>query len=391
MNVLVVAGEVSGDTHAARAIAHLRAFCPQARFFGMGGQQMQAQGVELLVAQNEISVMGISAVIPKLPKIFRALNTLASEAHIRKPAVALLVDFPDFNTRLAKRLKKMNIPVVWYISPSVWAWRKGRMKTLAKITHSLLCILPFEPEFYRGSGVNTYFVGNPIVEQMPTPKPQADFKKTLSLSLKTPVLALVPGSRHMEIKRMLPVFVKAANLIAQHIPGLEIVIPRSPNLPKEIFLPHLLQLNSPFHLRDEHLSEVVATAHVALVTSGTASLETALMRIPMVVAYRMSFLNWCIAKCLIRIKYFSLPNLAAKQPFVPELDQFKANPRNLAAHVLALWNGEAREKMLRQLETLSSRLGTTPTSLRVAQHLLPWLQPPPSKQLETFSSAPQNP
>jgi len=391
MNVLVVAGEVSGDQHAARAIAHLQAFCPNARFFGMGGRQMQAQGVELLVSQEEISVMGVSAVIPKIPKIFKALKILSLEAQLRKPAVALLVDFPDFNTRLAKRLKKINVPVVWYISPSVWAWRKGRMKTLAKITQSLLCILPFEPDFYRGSGVNTHFVGNPIVEQMPLLKPQEDFKKTLSLSLKTPLLALVPGSRHMEIKRMLPVFVRAANLIAQQIPGVEVVIPRSPNLPREIFLPYLHQLIPTWHLRDEPLSEVVATAHVALVTSGTASLETALMRIPMVVAYRMSFLNWCVAKCLIRIKYFSLPNLAADKPFIPELQQFNVTPQNLAAHALTLWEGEAREDMLRQLQTLSAQLGATPTSLCVAQHLLPWLAPPALKQLEEAASTPQNP
>ncbi|MCL2011966.1 MAG: lipid-A-disaccharide synthase [Cystobacterineae bacterium] len=389
MDVLVVAGEVSGDQHTARVIAYLKAFCPKARFFGMGGRKMQAQGVELLVPLDEISVMGISAVIPKLPKIFGALKKLSLEAQKRKPVVALLVDFPDFNTRLAKRLKAMKIPVVWYISPSVWAWRKGRIKTLSKVTDSLLCILPFEPDFYKGSGVNTHFVGNPIAEQMPSIKPQADFKKTLGLSLRAPLLALVPGSRRMEIHRMLPVFVKAANLIAKHIPRLEIVIPLSPNLPQEMLAPHLQKLIPPYHLRSERLSEVVATAHVALVTSGTASLETALMRIPMVVAYRMSFLNWCVAKCLIRIKHFSLPNLAFGKPMVPELAQFKATPRNLAAHALALWEGEAREKMLEQLEALAAQLGATPTSLRVAEHLLHWLKPPEEKLLEALANSPK--
>jgi lipid-A-disaccharide synthase len=374
MNVLVVAGEVSGDQHAARVVAHLKAFCPKAHFFGMGGQKMQAQGVELLVSQDEISVMGVSAVIPKLPKIFGALKTLSLEAQKRKPVVALLVDFPDFNTRLAKRLKAMEIPVVWYVSPSVWAWRKGRIKTLAKVTDTLLCILPFEPDFYRGSGVNAHFVGNPIVEQMPDLKPQEDFRKALGLPLSVPLLALLPGSRHMEIQRMLPVFVKAANLIAKQISGLEVVIPLSPSLPREVLVPHLRQLVPPHHLRSEPLSEVVATAHVALVTSGTASLETALMRIPMVVAYRMSFLNWCVAKCLIRIKHFSLPNLAAGKPFVPELAQSNVTPQGLASHALALWEGEARKNMLWQLEALAAQLGTTPTSLRIAQHLLHWLK-----------------
>jgi len=373
MNVLVVAGEVSGDQHTARVIAHLKAFCPKARFFGMGGRQMQAQGVELLVPQEEISVMGVSAVIPKLPKIFGALKTLSLEAKKRKPVVALLVDFPDFNTRLAKRLKKMGLPVVWYISPSVWAWRKGRMKTLAKVTDLLLCILPFEPDFYEGSGVNTRFVGNPIVEQMPSLKPPAEFKKALGLSSKTPVLALVPGSRRMEIQRMLPGFVKAANLISRKISGLEVVIPLSPGLPREVLLPHLRELEPPCHMRSECLGEVVAAAHVALVTSGTASLETALMRVPLVVAYRMSFLNWCVAKCLIQLQHFSLPNLASGKSLVPELLQSQATPQNLANHALALWEGEAREKMLEQLEALAAQLGTAPTSLRVAEHLLPWL------------------
>jgi len=388
MNVLVVAGEVSGDQHTARVIAHLQAFCPKAHFFGMGGRHMQAQGVELLVPQEEISVMGISAVIPKLPKIFGALKTLSLEAQNRKPVVALLVDFPDFNARLAKRLKAMQIPVVWYVSPSVWAWRKGRVKTLAKVTDSLLCILPFEPAFYEGSGVNALFVGNPIAEQMPHLKPPAEFKKNLGLSLKTPLLALVPGSRRMEIQRMLPVFVKAANLIAKHIPELEVIVPLSPGLPREVLLPHLQKLGPPFHLRSEPLGEVVAAAHVALVTSGTASLETALMRIPMVVAYRMSFLNWCVAKCLIRIQHFSLPNLAAGKHLVPELLQFEVTPQNLAMHALALWKGEARETMLEQLETLAAQLGTSPTSLCVAQHLLRWLQPgapPPSENSQESS------
>jgi len=334
---------------------------------------MQAQGVELLVPQEEISVMGVSAVIPKLPKIFGALKTLSLEAKKRKPVVALLVDFPDFNTRLAKRLKKMGLPVVWYISPSVWAWRKGRMKTLAKVTDLLLCILPFEPDFYEGSGVNTRFVGNPIVEQMPSLKPPAEFKKALGLSSKTPVLALVPGSRRMEIQRMLPGFVKAANLISRKISGLEVVIPLSPGLPREVLLPHLRELEPPCHMRSECLGEVVAAAHVALVTSGTASLETALMRVPLVVAYRMSFLNWCVAKCLIQLQHFSLPNLASGKSLVPELLQSQATPQNLANHALALWEGEAREKMLEQLEALAAQLGTAPTSLRVAEHLLPWL------------------
>lgn len=370
MDVLVVAGEASGDQHAADAVAAIKQLRPDLRFFGMGGPKLAAQGVELVHGAHEISVMGIVEVLPKVPRIWQVLNDLERAAKDRKPAAALLVDVPDFNLRLAKRLKALGIPVVYYVAPMAWAWRESRTKTIAERVDQLLCILPFEQDFFRTRGVNATYVGNPVVDQVPAAASPGEFRKALGIAEDGPVLAVLPGSRRSEISRLGPTLAAvSAKVIAQR-PGTRVLIPVAPGLPHDF-------VNAPFAaagvtptLIEGRAAEVVGASDVALVASGTATLEAGLMRRPLVAVYRVNALSYAVGKLLVRIPFFCLVNLLAEKKVVPELLQGDMTVEKIVAELEPLWSGPAREACLSGLDTLRGKLGPGGASKRVAEHFL---------------------
>jgi lipid-A-disaccharide synthase len=363
MELLVVAGEASGDRHAAEVVSALKARRPELRFFGMGGERLKAAGVELVYGSHEISVMGLTEVLPKIPRILRVLKELAAEAERRKPAAALLVDVPDFNLRLAERLKRRGIKVAWYISPMVWAWRPGRVRQIAQRVDRMLCILPFEEEFYRSTPVRARYVGNPVVEQVPPPDDTASFRRALGLPLEGPSVAMLPGSRRSEIARILPTLAEAARLIEARA-----VVPVAPGIDRAEIARAFEGLDA--HLVDGRAAEVVGACDVAVVASGTAALEAGLMQRPLVVVYRVAPLSYVVGRALVKLEHVSLINLLAGRGVVPELLQGAFTPEAVAGHVETLWSGPARARQLAGLAEVRAKLGGPGAAGRAAEAVL---------------------
>ncbi len=361
---MVVAGEASGDQHAAAVVAELKRRDPSLRFFGMGGPKLQAQGVELVHGAHEISVMGIAEVLPKVPRIWKVLGDLTRAAEEREPVAALLVDVPDFNLRLAKRLKAQGVKVAWFVAPMAWAWREGRVAQLKERVDALLCILPFEEKFFRERGVNATYVGSPVLEQMPVRQASETHRRQLGLEPNRPTLALLPGSRRSELKRLLPTMVAVARLELKRRPALQLVVPVASGLPRGPVEAPFAGLPAVF--LDGQAPEAVAASDVAVVASGTATLEAALMRTPLVAIYRVSGLTYAIGRTMLKIPFVCLPNLLVQRRVVPELIQGEMTPGKIVAALEPLWAGPAREEMLRGLDDVRATLGQPGAASRVA-------------------------
>jgi len=369
--ILVVAGEASGDQHASELVGELQRRRPGLRFFGMGGSKLASRGVELLYGAHEISVMGLVEVLPKVPRILGVMRGLRKAARARRPACALLVDVPDFNLRLAAGLKSLGIPVAYYVSPTIWAWRQGRVKQVAQRVDRMLCILPFEEEFYRRHGVSARYVGSPVLEQVPPPGPAAEFRARLGLELHRPTLALLPGSRMGEIDRILPAMVAAAEVLRARRPDLQVVVPVAHTLRKEDLARRFAKASQQPVLVDGRAPEVVGASDVAVVASGTAVLEAGLMERPLVVVYRVAPLSFAIAKRVVRVPFISLVNLLAGRGVVPELLQKDMGPERIAAEVERLLSDpEAHDEMLRGLREVRERLGPPGAAARAAESVL---------------------
>ncbi len=367
MDVLVVAGEASGDQHAADAVAALKQLRPEVRVFGMGGPKLASQGVELIHGAHEISVMGFVEVLPKVPRIWQVLGDLEAAAKARQPKVALLIDVPDFNLRLAKRLKKLGIPVVYFVAPMAWAWREGRTKTIAKLVDTLCCILPFEEQFFRERGVNATYVGNPTLDQVPDDLGVDSFRRALELPVEGEILALLPGSRRSELNRLGPTLAATASKLLTTRPGTRIVIPVASGLPRDVVEAPFKAAGVPVTLIDGRAPEVVGASDVALVASGTASLEAGLMRRPLVCVYRLNLINYAVGRALVRIPFFCLVNLLAGKRVVPELLQADMNVERIISELDVLWAGPAREQLLTGLDELRTILGPRGAAKRVAE------------------------
>ncbi|MDX2010448.1 MAG: lipid-A-disaccharide synthase [Myxococcaceae bacterium] len=367
-SVLVVAGEASGDGHGADVVRALKALRPEVTFFGMGGPKLKAAGVELIHGAHEISVMGIAEVLPKIPRILSVMADLERAAAARRPSVALLIDVPDFNLRLAPKLKALSIPVVSFVAPMVWAWREGRARRLSKLVDEVCCILPFEEPFLRERGVNATYVGSPVLEQVPPPAPAETFREALGLEVRRPVLAVLPGSRRSEIARLGRVMRDVAAEVAWRHEGLQVVVPVAPGLDRALVTTAFEGL--PVVLVDGRAPEVVGASDVALVASGTATLEAGLMRRPFVTIYRVSPLTYAVGKALVRIPFFCLVNLLAKRRVVPELLQGDVTVPRVVEALEPLWAGPEREACLAGLDEVRASLGPPGAAGRVAERLL---------------------
>jgi lipid-A-disaccharide synthase len=281
------------------------------------------------------------------------------------------VDVPDFNLPLARRLKRLGIPVVFYVSPTVWAWRRGRLRRISRDVERMLCILPFEEDFYRRHGVRAVYVGSPVAEQVPPPGEPEPFRRSLGLDPWRPTVALLPGSRPSELQRLLPPLAESAAQLAGERPGLQFVIPLAPGVRaaevERAFRAHGV---APV-LVDGRTSEVAGASDVAVVASGTATLETGLMLRPMVVIYRMSALSWLVGRLLVRVPFISLVNLLSGRRLVPELLQGGLRPQAIVNEVRRVWTpGAERDAQLQGLRQLRERIGTAPTAARVANEVL---------------------
>lgn len=369
-DILVVAGEASGDQHAAGLVRELRQLRPELRFFGMGGTHLESAGLERLYDARDVSVMGLTEVLPKLPRIVSVMRGLARGAQQREPALAILVDIPDFNLRLARRLKRLGVRVAYYVSPMVWAWRPRRVKQIARDVDRMLCILPFEERWYRERGVNATYVGNPVQDQVPEPAPAESFRRALGIDPARPTIALLPGSRLMEIRRHLRTMVDAARLIAREHPTLQIVVPIAPGIPRHLVEAPFAGTGLSTLFIHERVPDAVGASDVAVVASGTATLEAGLMLRPMVVVYRVSPPTWMVGRAMVRVPHVSLVNILSGRRIVPELLQREMRPERIAAEVSRLWAGPSREIAVRGLADLRRHLGERGASHRAAEAVL---------------------
>lgn len=351
-------------------MAEIRRRRPDARFFGMGGEALRAQGVETLYDATEISVMGIAEVLPRLWHILGVLRGLTRVAAERRPDAAILVDVPDFNLRLARRLKRLGIPVVQYVSPMVWAWREGRVRRMARDLSRVLCILPFEERFLVERGVKARYVGSPVLDALPdaTPAPQA--RAALGLA-ERPTVALLPGSRRSEVERLFPTLLAAAQRLGAERPDLQFVVPVAPMLPISD-LASLIDGSAvqPILVRGR-TAEVIAAADAVVVASGTAVLETALLARPLVVVYRVSFLTWLVARLLLRVADVALVNILCGRRVVTELINRNLTPERLAAETRRLLDDAgARGSMLEAFGQMRAALGGRGAGARAADQVL---------------------
>jgi lipid-A-disaccharide synthase len=369
--ILIVAAEASADLHAARALDELRRLRPGIHAFGVGGPRLREAGLEALYPAEELNVMGLVEVLPKIPRILAVMRGLREAAEARRPRVALLVDSPDFNLRLAKHLKALGVTVVYYVSPMIWAWGRGRVRKIARVVDRMLCILPFEERFYEGSGVSARFVGHPFAERG-LPGTASSYREALGLPSGRTTIALLPGSRRTEIARILPPMLEAAERIRSRHPDAQFVLPLAVTLDEQALRPALaLHPALDVTVVAGRADEAVGASDAALVKSGTATLEAALMQRPMVVVYKVAWLTYWIGRLLVRgIKHFALVNLLAGRAVVPELLQAEASPERMAAEIERLLSDPvARRAQLDDLAEVRRSLGEPGAARRVAEEI----------------------
>ncbi len=369
--VVIVAGEASGDLHGARLAEALHQRYPDISICGAGGHAMVAAGVEIVIQSESLSVMGFSAVFTKLPVILKAMGDLKRLLAAHQPDLLILIDFPDFNLRLASWAKKFGIPVLYYISPTVWAWRAGRIKKIRERVDHMAVILPFEAEIYRQHGVPVTFVGHPLLDASNSPliRPrQLPVKGSLSL-------ALLPGSREGEVTRLLPRILDATALIQREMGSIDVVVSHAPSLPAQC-VESLLSNHDLENLEisSEPVENIFDRCHFAIIASGTASLEAAIVGLPMVIVYATSTLNYLLAKRLIKVPHIGLANLIARKRIVPELIQEDASAENIARTVLQVIKDASRyhemsTDLLKVLE-LMGKAGAADRVARIAGDLM---------------------
>ena len=350
LRVGLVAGEASGDTLGAGLILALRRLAPDAQFFGVAGPKMRAAGCEVWEPSESLAVMGLFEILRELPRLMRLLTRLRRLFIAARPDVFVGIDAPDSNLRLARHLHAAGIPTVQYVSPQVWAWRQNRAQTMHESIDLVLCLLPFERRFYDGRGIAAEFVGHPLADAIPLVVDRGEARTALSLSADARIVALLPGSRRGEVTRLADDFAKTALWMAAQRPGLEFIAPMASPLVREIFSAALRRLapRVPVTLLDGHAQIALIAADVVLVASGTASLEAALCKRPMVVVYRLGAMTaWLLRHLnLVKSKFFAQPNLLADRRVVGEYFQEEIVPELIGAELLMWLDDEPRREAL---------------------------------------------
>ena len=368
--IMIVAGEASGDMHGARLIAALKEQAPGAQICGIGGPELTRQGVEILYDASRLAVVGIVEVISHFRFIREAMRALEKRLREQPPDLLILIDYPDFNLILAKKAKRLGIPVFYYISPQVWAWRSGRVKTIKKLVDRMGVILPFEQEFYRKFGMNVDFVGHPLMDAVQPTRSREDFLHSLGIAPESTVIGILPGSRKREIAGMLPVFLAAAKRMQEQMtPKPVFVLPLAPTLSEEDLLANgLADAGVEVRVVRENRYDLMGACSAVMAASGTVSLELAILNVPMVISYRVSPLTYFLGRRLIKVQYASLVNLVADREVVPELLQDEAVPEKIAQATMRLIENQAeRTRMLAGLAEVRERLGGPGASERSAR------------------------
>ena len=366
--ILIVAGEASGDLHAAHVINALRRRRGGIQVDAMGGDALRSAGVDIIVDNRDLAVVGLVEVISHYPVIHRALKQLKKHLDSTPPDLLILVDYVEFNLKLARHAKGLGIPVLFYVSPQVWAWRPGRVRKIGASIDMMAVIFPFETRFYERHGIPVRYVGNPLVGKVKASTAAAEVRDALGLDPALPVVGLQPGSRRGEISRMLPLFLDAADNIRRVQPTAQFVLPVAPGIDRDA-IAEMIDRELPVTISDRFSPyDLMQVCNTVITASGTATLETALMGIPMVIAYRVSPLSYQIFRRLIRIPNIGLVNIVAEKRIVEEFIQDAATAENIAGETLKLLqDGTARARMIIEFEQVRKKLGNLNGSSEMAR------------------------
>ncbi len=369
--VMISVGEASGDLHGASIAKALKELDPDIQMFGMGGQAMRKAGVDIAHDIADLGIIGFVEVVKNLPRFFRLRDELVALMQHEKPDVLLVIDYPDFNMRLAPKARALGIPVVSYIPPSAWAWRKGRAKSVAKLVDKIAAIFPFEAEVYRNAGANVEFVGHPLIDIIKPTMDKTAAYEFFQLDSQHSIILLLPGSRKAEIENLLPVMLESAEKIMQLDPNCQFVLPVASTISREMLHNMIKQYKVKVKLTAEHTYDLMTIADSAIAASGTVTLEAAILGLPVVVIYKMAALTYFIGRLLVKIPNISLPNIVAGKRIIPELLQYEVNADNIAREAIALLPSTAAGKQAREgLRQVKQRLGAEGAVKRTAQVVL---------------------
>ena len=358
--ILITAGEPSGDLHASNLIREIKALAPDTEFFGLGGNLMAGAGAKIVYDITDLAIIGLVEVFRNIFAIRDAYAGILREIDLKRPDCAILVDYPGFNLRLAKELKRRGIPVIYYISPQLWAWGESRIKIIKDTVARMLVFFKFEEEMYKRHGVNAEFVGHPLAEVV---KPTLDQAKK--------IIALLPGSRRIEVNNLLPIMLKAAGAIAANIPGAQFIVLRFPGLEEGLYKRFIARHRLNLKLASDDVYNVLSASDFAIVASGTATLETAIIGTPMVIVYKLSLLTYAVFKIVSRVKNIGIVNIIASREIAPELTQFNATPEMISAKVIELLSSaEKTAGMKEEFSLIKTSLGPPGSYARAARAIL---------------------
>lgn len=363
---MIIAGEASGDLHGSHLVHEMLALEPKLCFTGIGGDMMKAEGVELMVHINEMSVLGFGDVIKRFPFFRRVYRSLVARLKKDPPRILILIDYPGLNLKLAKAAKQMGIKVFYYIAPQVWAWGAGRISKMAERIDKLAAIIPFEEELFRKGGIDAQFVGHPLLNLVSTQSTKSEFKKALQIQAKDKIIGLLPGSRNHEVKRLLPEMIATFNALSSNHSGIRGIVACASTVEKNIYN-SLMEETPEISQVYEQTYDIMKHSDLLIVASGTATLESALFETPLIVVYRVDPLSFFLGKRLVKIKNIGLVNVIAGREIVPEFIQNDFNSENVvpAAEKL-LFNDVSREQVVNNLKEIKQKLGEPGAAKRAA-------------------------
>ena len=373
--ILMVAGEASGDLHGSHLVKEMLSLDPTLQFYGVGGKKMKNEGVELIADSKEMAVVGITEVLLKLKRIYQIYRKLKNSLTSNSPSLVILIDYPDFNLRFAREAKKKNIPIVYYISPQVWAWRKGRIKKIGRLIKKMIVIFPFEKKIYEEAQIDVDFVGHPLLDAIRSQFSREEAFQQFSLSSGVTTIGLLPGSRMNEVKRHLPPMIEAIPLISKQINPVQFIIPVAPGLDLGEVQNLVGSKRENIRVVENNIYDVMRISDVVIVASGTATIEAAIMGAPMIVVYRVSPLTYLLGKMLIKVKNIGMVNIIAGKTVVPELIQKDVTPEKITSAVVQiLENPSKQEEIKKELNSLKEKIGKSGASFRAAQIIISLLQ-----------------
>ncbi len=374
--VMIVAGEASGDRHGAELFLALKAMSPEVKGIGMGSRCMREAGIDLCFDASNIGVIGVVEVLRHYREIRKALTLVKKTLREQKPDLLICVDYKEFNYKLAAYAKSCGVKVLFYVSPQVWAWRPGRVKKYGRVIDMMAVIFPFEVPYYERENIPVRYVGHPSVDTVKPKYTKATVRDHFEINGKIPVIGLLPGSRQNEIKRLLPEMLLAAEQIASQLPRCQFMLPQANSVGDELIASYLATATVNVRVVKQEFYDVVQCCDAVLTTSGTATLEIALLEVPMVIVYKLSALTYGLGRLLVNIDFIGLPNIIANQGIVKELIQHEASAENMAREVLAIFrNKQYRAEMCKNLLAVKQQLGEGGGSTTMAKLALEILKP----------------